>query len=704
MRRLAPELLLAAPLLLLLLAARPALAAIAADCPLDLSWPNYGLIASVCSDQNGHSKCCRYINAVLAVSSAMYANTTGTLGVPDEFSDACIANISDTLVSKGTLPTAASFCGLGIKIQVSYQCVGMTTIVQMLQSPNFSDVTRSCATTLSDDITCKRCLNSGLSYLRHLVGEQDNVTLNTCRDAAFVAFVSQGNISTVDTAGCFFSVQGLSALQANISGSASVGLLAPDISPSPLTVQVPVVPPKHHRSYKLVLYPAIGALVTGLAVLLVIVLILLICRKKKELKKIEGNTMDPWSFSCVKKGQEGHSTIFSRFSYKEMKKATRNFSTVLGGENGTVFRGQLNDGSVVAIRRIESLPKQSQQEFCKEMEFLGRLHHRHLVGLRGFCLTRFERFQVHEYMENGSLQDHLHSPSKHLLPWKNRVQIAIDIANALEYLHFYCDPPLYHGDVKPSNVFLDKNYLAKLAGCGLVHCPSSSNTTPSSTPMNVKIQQTPGYVDPEYAVTQEVTPKSDVYGYGVLLLELVTGRPVVVVQDGHQDGGGSRSLVEWSRELIGTDCRLHELVDPAVADAFDLDELQVVADVIHWCTHRDGAARPSMKQVLRILHERLDPLSGRFARAVEGEEGYYYCQAGGGAGGWRAKGKLAGAGGVGGEAVAQFSGEAARSWLPSSSSTSRSCCSRSVLLECNSPDHEQRVSPPPAHGNGAFLA
>jgi hypothetical protein len=189
-------------------------------------------------------------------------------------------------------------------------------------------------------------------------------------------------------------------------------------------------------------------------------------------------------------------------------------------------------------------------------------------------------------------------------------------------------------------------------------------------------------------VTQEVTPKSDVYGYGVLLLELVTGKPVVQ---------GERSLVEWSRELIGTDCRLHELVDPAVAGAFDLDELQVVADVIHWCTHRDGAARPSMKQVLRILHERLDPLSGRFARAVEGEEGYYYYAGGGGG---RAKGKRAGGGG--GEAAIQFSGEAARSWLPSSSSTSRSHCSRSVLLECSSP--EQQLSPPPAYGNGAFPA
>uniref|UniRef100_A0A0E0H0Y8 Protein kinase domain-containing protein n=1 Tax=Oryza nivara TaxID=4536 RepID=A0A0E0H0Y8_ORYNI len=649
-------------------------------------------MASVCSDENGHSKCCRYINAIIAVSSAMYANMTGILGVPAEISDACIGNISDTLVSKGILPTAASFCGLGIKIQVSYQCIGMTTVLQMLQSPNFSDVTRSCATLLSDDVSCKRCLNSGLSYLRHLVGEQDNVTLNTCRDAAFVAFASQGNISTVDTASCFFSVQGLSALQVNISVPSPAGLIAPNIAPSPLAMQIPGehvtgVLSKHHRSYKLALFPAIGALVTGLAVILMIVLILLIRKKSRELEKIEGtNPLDAWS-SCLKKGQEGSSTIFDRFTYRQMKKATRNFGTVLGGgEKGTIFKGKLSDGSVVAIRRIESSPKQGQLEFCKEMELLGRLHHRHLVGLKGFCLTRFERFQVYEYMENGSLKDHLHSSGKRLLPWKNRIQIAIDVANALEYLHFYCDPPLCHGNIKPSNVLLDRNYLAKLAVSGLVQCSNGDSTTISSTLVNMKIPATPGYVDPCYVVNQVVTPKSDVYSYGVLLLELVTGKPVA---QGDDDGNGdsssrssSKNLVEWSRELIGTDYRLHELVDPAVADAFDLDELQVMADVIHWCTHRDGAARPSMKQVLRILYERLDPLSGGLARAVAGEEGYYY---GGGQSGRKGKEgaeMLAGGGGDGGRC------------LPSSSSTSRSYCSRSVLLECNSPEEAPPQSSP----------
>uniref|UniRef100_A0A453BZK6 Protein kinase domain-containing protein n=1 Tax=Aegilops tauschii subsp. strangulata TaxID=200361 RepID=A0A453BZK6_AEGTS len=542
----------------------------------------------------------------------MYANTTGTLGVPSELADACIRNISDTFVSNGILPTAASFCGLGIKIQASYQCVGMTTILQMLQSPNFSDVTRNCATSLPDDVSCKRCLNSGLSYLRHLVGEQDNVTLNTCRDAAFVAFVSQGNISTLDTAGCFFSVQGLSALQVNISTSSPAGYPAPNISPSPFASQIPgehvaEVPSNHHRSYKRVLFPAIGALVTGLSVTLLVVLILLIRRKCKELEKIEGINPLKVLSSCVTKGQEGTSTIFGRFSYAEMRRATRNFSTTLGG----------NDNA------------------------------------------------------SGKL----------LLPWKNRIQIAIDVANALEYLHFYCDPPLYHGDIKPSNVLLDKNYLAKLAGCG---CSNGGNTIVSSTPGTVKIQATPGYVDPDYVVTQELTAKSDVYSYGVLLLELVTGRPVV------QD---DRSLVEWSRELIGTDYRLHELVDPAVADTFDLDELQVMADVIHWCTHKDGGARPSMKQVLRILYERLDPLSGGFARAVEVEQGYYYGgQSGRKAKEWQQRPR------DGGGDVIQFSGEPR--CLPSSSSTSRSHCSRTVPLEGNSPEPQS-----PAHADrGGFFA
>lgn len=184
------------------------------DCPLDMSWWNLTAAASVCSDQNGRAKCCRYINAFIAVSVAYYANATGELGVPSAFSDDCYNSISDTLKLSGIPSNATMFCGLGLKIHISYQCEGRVTISDMLQSPNFYDVIRNCKLPLSLDNSCKRCLNSGLSYLRHLVGDQDNVTLNTCRDAAFVALANQGeNSSIIDIATCFFSVKGLSIHQ-----------------------------------------------------------------------------------------------------------------------------------------------------------------------------------------------------------------------------------------------------------------------------------------------------------------------------------------------------------------------------------------------------------------------------------------------------------------------------------------------------------
>ncbi|XP_073004459.1 probable receptor-like protein kinase At1g49730 [Typha latifolia] len=645
------------------------LSVIAGDCPLDLSWLNYTLVASACSDQNERAKCCRYINALVAVSVSKYANTTGMLGVPPEFSDACLSNVSDTLISNGIPSNAILSCGLGVKVQVFYQCEGRNTVLEMLQSPNFDDVTRSCNLPLSIASSCKKCLNSGLSYLRHLIGAQDNITLNTCRDAAFVALANQGNnLSAVELTSCFFSVQGLSIIKVNSSEPSSFHL-APASSPSPYFVQAPAenltaIPLKGHHSYRLTLIPGIGIMVTGLAVLLLIILMLLIRRKNRELETKGTHAEDSWNTSSSlhdQEGQEGKTAFFNRFSFKEMKKATGNFSTIFGrGGNSIIYKGQFDDSSIVAVKRIDNLLKQGKGDFCREMEFLGRLHHRHLVALRGFCFTKYERFLVYEYMENGSLKDHLHSSDRPPLTWKARIHIAIDVANALEYLHFYCDPSIFHGDIKPSNILLDKNFLAKVADFGLARFSRSGNM--HLLPVDTKIQGTPGYIDPEYVATQELTAKSDVYSYGILLLELLTGKPAIYE---------GKTLVEWSQDLIATESPLEELVDPAITESFNLEELHVLVDVIHWCTQKEGRTRPSMKQVLRMLYERLDPTHSCFAQAIEDEEGY--------CGGQRtSKGKAQQS------EVIPFSGDAR--CLQSSSSTSRSYCSRSVLLESNSPE------------------
>lgn len=176
-------------------------------------------------------------------------------------------------------------------------------------------------------------------------------------------------------------------------------------------------------------------------------------------------------------------------------------------------------------------------------------------------------------------------------------------------------------------------------------------------------------MDPEYIVSQELTEKSDVYSYGVLLLEIVTGRRAI------QD---NKNLVEWSQIYTTSESRLPELVDPSISDSFDLDQLQTLVSIVRWCTQREGRARPSIKQVLRLLYESSDPMQSGLLEAIEDEE--YEGNEGRGR---TRKGKIHRA-----DAIFQ-SGDGR--YLASSSSTSRSYCSRSFLLETGSPQSPHNI-------------
>lgn len=168
-------------------------------------------MASICSTNDDRGKCCRYINAVIAVSVAHYANATGNLGVTANLSETCLHSISETLGLYGVPRNATAFCGFGTKIPVNYVCEGRTTVTQMLQSPKFSDVTVNCKLPLSEDTNCRKCVNASITYLRLLIGAEDNMTLSTCRDATFTAIASQvDGVTVVEIASCFFGVQGLS--------------------------------------------------------------------------------------------------------------------------------------------------------------------------------------------------------------------------------------------------------------------------------------------------------------------------------------------------------------------------------------------------------------------------------------------------------------------------------------------------------------
>ncbi|KAH0920873.1 hypothetical protein HID58_020891 [Brassica napus] len=562
----------------------------AADCPLDFTSSNFTLVASVCSNITNRGKCCRYMNAFVAISVARYANLSNNLGVTSDLSETCVASISKTMELYGVSRNATSFCGLGTKILVTYSCEGRTTVTQMHQSPTFGHVTRNCRAPLSPVNQCRKCLNSGITYLRNLVGaETNNVTLSTCRDATYATLASR-----MDDASALELLVSFPPTESPGPSPSVVDAAIPSKSDSPMTSSS-----ESNNPYHLTLLPTIGIVVTAVSLTMLVVLVILIRKKNRELD--ESESLERKSAKTLP-------------SPRPVFKIHQEFNTVIGhGGFGTVYKAEFSDGLVAAVKRMDKASEQSKQDFCREIELLAKLHHRNLVALKGFCIEKKERFLIYEYMENGSLKDHLHSTEKPPLSWETRMKIAIDVANALEYLHFYCDPPLCHRDIKSSNILLDDKFVAKLSDFGLAH--SSRDGSVCFEPVNTDIHGTPGYVDPEYVVTQELTEKSDVYSYGVVLLEIITGRRAV------EEG---RNLVETSQRFLVTKSRHKDLVDPRIKDSIDDNgerQLEAVVTVVRMCTEKEGRSRPSIKQVLRMLCESYDPLHSGFAKAVDEEVG-----------------------------------------------------------------------------------
>ncbi|KAK9920195.1 hypothetical protein M0R45_028754 [Rubus argutus] len=215
------------------------------------------------------------------------------------------------------------------------------------------------------------------------------------------------------------------------------------------------------------------------------------------------------------------------FTFKEMTLATRNFdsATQLGrGGYGRVYKGILSDETIVAIKRAEEGSLQGEKEFLTEIELLSRLHHRNLVSLVGYCEEEEEQMLVYEFMPNGTLRDWLSDKIKGSLDFSMRLRIALGSAKGILYLHTEANPPIFHRDIKATNILLDSNYTAKVADFGLSRlAPVQDDGGNAPTYVSTVVRGTPGYLDPEYFLTSKLTDKSDVYSLGIVFLELLTG-------------------------------------------------------------------------------------------------------------------------------------------------------------------------------------
>ncbi|KAD6118750.1 hypothetical protein E3N88_10021 [Mikania micrantha] len=291
-------------------------------------------------------------------------------------------------------------------------------------------------------------------------------------------------------------------------------------------------------------------------------------------------------------GKKGSVTVIE---YEWLVSATNNFheDNVIGhGAFGSVYKACFNDHFLAAVKRIHVSGPDAHRGFENEISCLSRIQHQNIVNLLGYCIHGETRFLVYEMMHNGSLESQLHGPSNGTnLSWQQRMKVALDIARGLEYLHERCTPPVIHRDLKSSNILLGSSFNAKLSDFGLAITDGIHGKN------SIKLSGSLGYVAPEYLLDGKLTDKSDVYAFGVVLLELLIGRKPVEKMSPAQ----CQSIVTWAMPQLTDRSKLPDIVDPVIRDTMDLKHLYQVAAVAVLCVQPEPSYRPLITDVLHSL-------------------------------------------------------------------------------------------------------
>lgn len=348
--------------------------------------------------------------------------------------------------------------------------------------------------------------------------------------------------------------------------------------------------------------PRIG-LIAGLSAALCVALVSGVvvfswCIRKRRRRNRQMQTVHSRGDEQIKKNETGESLLFSsskigyRFPLALIKEATDDFdeSLVIGvGGFGRVYKGVLRDKTEIAVKRGASQSNQGLAEFKTEIEMLSQFRHRHLVSLIGYCDENSEMIIVYEYMEKGTLKNHLYDSDNPRLSWRQRLEICVGAARGLHYLHTGSTRAIIHRDVKSANILLDENFMAKVADFGL----SKTGPDLDQTHVSTAVKGSFGYLDPEYLTRQQLTEKSDVYSFGVVMLEVLCARPVI-------DPSLPRekvNLIEWAMKLVKKG-KLEEIMDPFLDGKVKLEELKKYCEITEKCLAQNGIDRPTMGDLL----------------------------------------------------------------------------------------------------------
>ncbi|KAI5593131.1 hypothetical protein BDE02_04G197800 [Populus trichocarpa] len=344
----------------------------------------------------------------------------------------------------------------------------------------------------------------------------------------------------------------------------------------------------------------IGAAAGGASFLLLLLLAGVYAYRLKKRRERASEQKNHFAYLDLKKSDRVPQLKGARcFFFDEITKSTNNFSEanhIGSGGYGMVYRGMLPTGQLIAIKRCRQGSVQGGLEFNAEIEVLSRVHHKNVVNLVGFCFERGEQMLIYEFVRNGSLRDSLSGLSGIWLDWRRRLNVALGAARGLAYLHELVKPRIIHRDVKSANILLDESLNAKVADFGLSKPMDNSELILATT----QVKGTRGYIDPEYQETLLLTEKSDVYGFGVVLLELVSGRKPL--ERGKYLVAEVSSSLDRKKDLYS----LHELLDPSIGLDTKPEGLDKTVDLAMKCVQEKGSDRPTMGEVVKeienILH------------------------------------------------------------------------------------------------------
>ncbi|KAI3805839.1 hypothetical protein L1987_21726 [Smallanthus sonchifolius] len=304
------------------------------------------------------------------------------------------------------------------------------------------------------------------------------------------------------------------------------------------------------------------------------------------------------------------------FTFREMATATESFSdsSLVGrGGYGKVYKGILWDNTTVAIKRAEEGSLQGEKEFLTEIEILSRLHHRNLVSLVGYCDEEQEQMLVYEFMARGTLRDWLNARSGETLSFRMRLQVALDSAKGILYLHTEADPPIFHRDIKSTNILLDSKFTGKVADFGLSRlAPILDESGAGPNHVSTLVRGTPGYLDPEYLLTHKLTTKSDVYSLGIVFLEILTSMKPI---------SHGKNIVREVKTTHQTG-RMFSIIDNRMG-SYPSECVEKFLSLALWCVNDKPENRPSMLEVVRELEHILEKMPETSVDFSEPDSNYF---------------------------------------------------------------------------------